>query len=520
MNKTETGETKGRQIPALGYGDYLRFSRLVQERAGLHFPEKRRVDLEQGIRQAFAASMSSDLDDYYHLLLDPDRGAVQIQRLVNALTIGESHFFRDTGQFNALCEHVLPEIIERRRSLRTLRIWSAGCAAGEEPYSIAILLREILPDVDDWAITILGTDINTEALDRARKGVFSEWAFREERAKRLRPFYFKEHGKRYQLIPEVRRMVTFTQLNLVDDAYPSYQSNTTFMDMVLCRNVTIYFAPSTTRHIVERFYDCLIDEGWLVVGHSEHSLITYNQFQARSYPNTILYQRTGRPTVLPEDWDWLTPTSQVVGAPSLRVPDFTPSVDSQDVSPWSPPLPEVPVEEEAEPEPDLLESAQECLDYGHSERARDLLLDIVSKQPDNVQACALLGHAYANLADWADAEHWCRKAIQLDNLALEPYYTLALVLQHQGRLDEAIDAMKKVIYIDRAFVLGHFGLADLYHSQDQLPQALKSLDNARRLLRNVADNEVISHSGGITAGSLRNAVVRQQQQWSMEANGL
>jgi chemotaxis protein methyltransferase CheR len=106
----------------------------------------------------------------------------------------------------------------------------------------------------------------------------------------------------------------------------------------------------------------------------------------------------------------------------------------------------------------------------------------------------------------------------VNRLALQAYYTLALVFQHQGNLDKAIDAMKKVVYIDRTNVLGHFGLADLYRSSEHLPQALKSLDNARRLLEARAQEELIPESGGVTAGRLRQTVVRQQQQWEAEAS--
>lgn len=524
-------------IPTLGYGDYLRFSRLVHERYGLNFPEKRRMDLEQGVRQAFAASTCEELDGYYRLLLDPDHGAVHLQRLVNALTIGESHFFRNRGQFDALLHHVLPEMIERRRALRTLRIWSAGCAGGQEPYSIAILLRELLPDVDDWAITILATDVNTKALDYARKGLYSEWAFREDRAKQWRYRYFRQAGKRFQIHSDIRQMVTFKQLNLAEDHYPSFQTNTTFMDLILCRNVTIYFAPSMTRQVVDRFYESLIDGGWLVVGHSEHSWTTYRRFQARSYPNAILYQRTGDPTVLPEDWDWLPPTSPASGAPSLRVPpmdEASPSLDRPLASPDddTPPLgmftgapvkagkPEAPAEEQAPPEPpidDLLTKAEELLEYGHSVAARDLLLKVVAARPEHTGACTLLGKAYANLGCWEDAERWCELAIETNNVLIEPYYTLALVHQHQGRIDAAIQAMKKVVYLNRASILGHYGLANLYYSQGELPQAIKSLDNAWRLLSSHRDSELIPNSDGVTFGSLRQAITQQQQRWNAEA---
>jgi chemotaxis protein methyltransferase CheR len=505
-----------KDIPQLGYGDYLRFSKLVEDRFGLHFPEKRRPDLERGVRQAFASSTCVDLEEYYHLLQDAKDGAVEMDRLINALTISETYFFRDKGQFDALHNHVLPHIIERRRPLRTLRVWSAGCASGEEPYSIAIMLRELLPDVDDWSITILGTDVNTETLDRARKAVYGDWSFREERARLGRPHYFRQRGNRYQLIPEVQRMVTFDWLNLAEAGYPSFETNTTYMDLILCRNVTIYFSQATISEVVDRFYDALVDGGWLVVGHSEPSLTTYHRFQARSFPNTVLYQRTGKPSALPLEWTQLPSPQTVDATPPRATPIFTPAhvlPKTQCMATTRPDLRALPSQPEQK---DPFERAQELMSYGQSEKARALLLEFVQTRANHAPACALLGQAYANLSCWQEAESWCRKAIGLDTLSLEAYYILALVLQHQGRLEEAIAAMKKVVYIDRHHVLGHFGLAELYRSQGQLPQALKSLDNTHRLLAKRADAEVISGSGGITAGRLREAVVRQQQQWSVE----
>lgn len=533
-----------RRAPSLGYGDYLRFSKLVYERCGLHFPENRRDDLERGVRQAFAASTCADLNEYYRLLHDSSSGAANFERLVNAITISETHFFRDAGQIDALYSHVLPQLIKRRRTLRTLRIWSAGCASGEEPYSIAMLLRELLPDADEWSITILGTDINTEAVDRARQAVYSEWAFREDRAKQWRPRYFRRRGNRYELTPAVQRMVTFNQLNLVEDEYPSYESNTTLMDLIMCRNVMIYFTESISRSIVDRFYNCLTYGGWLVVGHAEHSLTIYRRFQVHNFPNAILYQRTDESEHLSKDWGWLAPPAardKDAGLlPLVAVPKegAAPPVDTRPI-----PSPEAGgyahfLEPEIEPEPkpglghiyidslgrlghvDPLERSKELLSYGRSEDARELLLGMVNTGPNNAPAHALLGQACANLGAWDEAERWCRRAIHLDKLALEAYYILSLVLQHQGQLDEAIEMMKKVVYIDRHYVLGHFGLADLYHSNDQLPQALKALDNARRLLEGCPEDELIIGSGGIMAASLREAIIHQQQKWGAEASGL
>ena len=322
-----------KDIPALGFGDHERFSRLLLDHCGLQFSEGRRPELELGVRHAFAASTCTDLDDYYRLVQDPVQGAVERDQLINAVTVNETHFFRDAAQFDALYQHVLPKLIERKRTLRTLRIWSAGCASGEEPYSIAMLLRELLPDVDDWSITILGTDINTEALDRARKATFGEWAFREGRAKQWRPRYFRPRpargGNRFELVPEVQKMVHFDKLNLAESRYPAYDTNTTLMDLILCRNVTIYFNETVTLQVADRLYDALVEGGWLVVGHSEPLLYTYRRFQARNFPNTILYQRTGQPTALPLDWN-LAPAAQPVppaqpAPPAWPAPVVTPT---------------------------------------------------------------------------------------------------------------------------------------------------------------------------------------------------
>jgi chemotaxis protein methyltransferase CheR len=512
-----------RSVPSLKYGDYVRFSELVAERFGLNFPEKRRPDLERGVQQAFAASTCASLDEYYGLLHDEQQGAVDMERLVNVLTIGETHFFRDTTQIDALYYHVLPELIERRRPLRTLRIWSAGCASGEEAYSIAMMLRELLPDVDEWTLTILGTDVNTDALDRARKATYGEWAFREERAKQWRPKYFANQGRRYALVPEVQRMVTFERLNLKEDDYPAFETNTKFMDLVMCRNVTIYFSESVTRQVVDRLYGSLVKGGWLVVGHSEPSITIYDRFQAQYFAGTVLYQRPGQLTDLTTDWDWPTAHAAEAGGnwacpPDVRkvpVPAPGPVRVRADPGPKSEAL--------SAPTSNMqcgrVERARELLEYGRSEQARELLLAAVSEGPE-AQSCALLGQACANLGCWEQAERWCRQAVSLDKLSLEAYHTLALVLQHQEKYDQAIDAMKKVVYVDRSYVLGHFGLADLYRDSGQLPQALKSLDNARRLLAAYGREEVIPGSGGVTVVRLRETITRQQQQWSAEAYGL
>jgi chemotaxis protein methyltransferase CheR len=492
---------------SLDSANLARFRKLLSDRFGFFFSDNRQTELENGIKRAFAASTCADLDEFYQLLQDPIAGTVEMDLLANSVTVAESHFFRDTAQFDALYSEILPHIIERKRNSRTLRIWSAGCACGEEPYSIAILLRELMPDLQDWSITILGSDINSLSLERARAGVYSYWAFREERAMKLLPKYFQQNANRYELDPEIRHLVSFSKLNLAESCYPSYETNTTLMDLILCRNVTIYLSEEVTRWVVDRFYDALMDGGWLAVGHSEPSVDIYKRFRVRNFPNTLLYQRVPQTAAL--RWP-LKPTATPIPPP--------PVVTKPKQTGMLPPLPaDNPAQYDSQAslklveEENVLERAKAMLEYGHSQDAIILLKKVAKSDPSNLQITLLLAQAYASLGEWEEAIRYCRNTIDIDKLNIDAYYTLGLVLQHQGKLDQAVEVMRRVVYIDRNSVLGHYGLANLLKDCGLIPQAQKSLDNALRLLTDRPPDQVIEGSNGITVARLRDAIIRMQQ---------
>ncbi len=503
-----------KDIAPVDLGDMLRFSKLLLDRYGLHFSSNRRTELEYGIRHAFASSACASLDEFYNLLVNAQSGSVEMDLLVNAVTVNETHFFRDAAQFNALATTILPEIVKRKTTLRTLRIWSAGCASGEEPYSIAMLLQDVLPDIESWSITILATDINTTSLERARVASYGQWAFREERAISMRLRHFRPVGNRFELSPQIRRMVTFSHLNLMEERYPSFETNTMMMDLVICRNVTIYFPQDVTKQVVGRFHSSLVNGGWLVVGHSEPSLETYNQFQPRNFPDTVVYQRddNAKPNIVPTP---LRETGPFIFAPAQAA--VPPGRSATEASPTRPVLiPRVnslllSAPSAKEESAQVLAHARELLEFGHDQDALNILDKLVEMEPNNPQVYTLLGQVHANRGAWLEAEKNCQRAIELNKLALEAYYTLGLVLQHQARLAEAIDTMKKVVYLDHNHILGHYHLAGLYREKGLLPNAQKSLDNALNLLRNASADEMIAGSGGVTVSRLREAIIHQQQ---------
>jgi chemotaxis protein methyltransferase CheR len=535
---------------SLGYGDYLRFRDLILERTGLYFPEKKKGDLEIGLRKALAelslghASGEYNLDSYYHLLHDKNNpaGCAEMERLIKVLTVGETHFFRDETQFDALANHILPALITRKRTAAAtagpdirpqLRIWSAGCATGEEPYSLAILLKELLPDIDQWHIHILASDLNPASLSRAKEAVYSEWSFRETRAKLLQPRYFIKDStlNRYRLRRDIPSMVTFATLNLIEDSYPAMHNNTASMDLILCRNVTIYFHEADTRQVVDRFYRCLIEGGWLVVGHSEPSLTIYRAFQTINVSGTVLYQKSGQATSWSDDWQW--PASEIQPPvvdhrppkDIFSLPDtgtITPQVRDDpiknnevdqvtsgllQVSPA--PVVQKPASSTEGPnEVDPYEIACALLNKGQIEEAiKELHRKLVSL-PDFAPAHVLLGRAYANVGNWSEARRWCQSALRLNNLLAEAYYILALLHEQEGQIDLAIESLKKAVYLERDTPLYHFNLALLYKKAGQVNRARRSGRNAIKVLEKWPPSGIVPDSGGATAGHLLDAARR------------
>ena len=266
---------------------YLRFRDLLHARCGLAYPESKRADLAHGLRLALA---SSQHDDLAALHADAAADGPSWEIILAQLTIGETYFFRNTPQFAALRQHILPELIERRRTTHHLRIWSAGCATGEEPYSIAMILAELLPSDQFWQVSILATDINPQFLARARDGLYGSWSFRET-PEATRARFFTPEQQRWRLHPAIRQMVTFARLNLAQPCFPAILNGTYAQDLILCRNVTIYFDEATTHQLIERFHSTLLPGGWLIVGHAEPQASANRQLELHNFPQTVAYRK-------------------------------------------------------------------------------------------------------------------------------------------------------------------------------------------------------------------------------------
>lgn len=212
-----------------------------------------------------------------------------------ALTVGESYFFRDSRQIALLRARLLPDAIARRRHERRLRVWSAGCSSGEEAFSLAILAQEALADAHGWKVTVVGTDLNPDAVARARAARYGAWSFRHVNPARHASALVQD-GDAWRVRDGIRRLVTFHEGNLVDDVVPDRARGLADFDIILCRNVLLYLEPDAVRRVARKFFDALAPGGYLLTGHGDLPLEARGSLETVEFPESVAYRRPERAT--------------------------------------------------------------------------------------------------------------------------------------------------------------------------------------------------------------------------------
>jgi chemotaxis protein methyltransferase CheR len=517
----------------LSPADFDRYRAIVRQRAGIEIPDARKQDLEKGVAAALQLSGASDPGTLYELLAEKGpRGTAAFEAMVPAITINETHFFRNRPQMKALETEILPQLIEARRETRKLRIWSAACSSGEEPYSVAILLDRLLPDRDKWDVLIHGTDIDPTALEKAQTGLYGNWSFREVPADIKDNYFTKADEHRFELAPKIRRMVRFSQLNLVDDHYPAPENTTDRMDLIVCRNVLIYFREEAIQRIVDRFHDSLVDNGWLVVGHAEPSQEIFHRYQVSNFPGTIVYRKTktgqqGKPVVpvLPAPAQATGHRPQATGttATSRLLDRHKPAKPSKPVAPRRPgapgrpstvrPLRPVGGKQAAGPKRGATpaDEAFAVFESGRTGEAIKRLEQLAEAAPKDYQPAYLLAKIFASRVRFPEAEKWIDVALANKELAPEAHYLKGIVLQEQGRIDEALEAFRRSVFLDHTFVLGHFAAAGIFGRTGESARAQKSLATVAGLLAGKPADALLPEGDGLTVGRLMELVTLQQQ---------
>jgi len=262
---------------------------LVYSHCGLWFDDQNAYLLEKRLSRRLAANQLKTFREYYQFLRFNRKRENELEEIMDLLTTNETYFFREEYQLKAFTDEIVPELCAAKgtkESNRRIRVWSAGCSTGEEPYTIAMLLLE-MDCLRDWSIEIIGTDISQRVLQHARRGLYGPSAFRST-DDYFRRKYFEQQDNGYRVMDTVRKLVTISHLNLLDSTRMRMLGS---FDLIFCRNVIIYFDQAAKKKVVESFYQVLRESGYLLLGHSESLMNLTTLFTLRHFKNDMVYQK-------------------------------------------------------------------------------------------------------------------------------------------------------------------------------------------------------------------------------------
>ncbi len=484
--------------------DVASFRDLLARVTGLAFDDDKLPALSELLSARMKSVGSRSASQYFERL---ESAAAEAGELARTLCISETYFLRNQNHFRAL------ETLLRRAdpgARRKLRLLSAGCSSGEETYSLAMICRESLNELDGWTLSILGVDLNPDALRRARAGCYSRWSLRQTPAP-IQTKYFTKRGAWYAVSEELKHMVCFEQGNLAARQSSFWRART--FDVIFLRNVLMYLTKEATQRVLERAWQALSPGGYLFLGDAESLRGSVSGFCLRHTHDTFYYQRletwpaasaatapgpiamTGRCTLPADDASWVRRISRA----SARIETLSQSVDE------TPALARA--AQRATPlEPALDGSAKSvslALDLMRKERfgaALELFSD--PSASSSAEACVLHSALLLSTGDIPGAERLCAPLLEADPLNAEAHYVIAVCREHFGASLEAMEHSRAAAYLDSNFAMPHLQLGRIARRSGDLDLARRELRRALTLLPSEQPRKIVLFGGGFNHDGL------------------
>ncbi len=462
--------------------EFQRFRDYVHQHSGIYLEETKIDSLRISLVTRATRFGLHGLGEYFDLLSTDE---AEFRELMNLVTINETSFFRFPAQFEAMRDRVIPELLEGKSAEdRAFRVWSAGCSTGEEPYTIAMTLIDSGIEGLGYRPEVMGTDVSTNALDRARRGVYPARALHNVPHPVVSRF-FEPTSDGHQVAAHVRRLVDFNYHNLIKEPYPLALVGN--WDIIFCRNVTIYFRLESTRRVVDNFFESLNPGGYLFIGHSETLTSITDRFEPVEVGGVFLYRKprnrtAGRPFVervrerrLEERRDGRDSKKAAGGGAPQSVRGRLSRRRAQDQAAAS----GVSLAADADA---LLARARLAGSEGRGDETLEAAQAALEVDPNRADAHLLAAYGHADTGAFDEALIEVHRALEIDPLLAAARYVLGLIYQRTGRPDDAIREFKRTIYTDQDFVLAHFNLANLHKSRGESREACREYENTLRAL--------------------------------------
>lgn len=442
---------------------------LIENRLGLSATTLARIGLGDLLQQISLG----EINTYLQKLQTSDEHSADWQRLIHALTIGETYFLRDKAHFNILRQHILPRLILERRQKNNLRltIWCMGCSTGEEAYSVATTLYETIPDLHKWQINLFATDINQRAINIAKDGIYREWSFRHT-PDVFKQRYFSPVDEGWKLADNIRGMVTFLRLNALS-GMPTQHA-----DIIFARHILMYLSKDNAKKVEETLYQTLDYSGWLIMGQAEALRSRCDNWTLHMFPGTPIYQKID-PTMT---------ESETISYPHRL------DIESQ----------------EAIDENGHYQKAVEAVHDDKPDQAEYHLSLLLDTQPHHAQAHILLASIFANRQIYPEALTHIEVALAESGLYADAHYVKGLIQLEQDQEDNAVQSFSAAIYCQRKHALAAMMLGNIYHSRKDYPKAERYWRNALQAVTEKSETDFISDVSDMTVARLRGMVNEQQ----------
>lgn len=497
----------------------------LNQQIGFDYGEKRDKELLAKLEKASRDFKFTSVTNFIEWLPDAQLSPNQLMMLASSLTVGETYFFREKNVLDYLEKEYLPDLIKKRAGSKTIKIWSAGCASGEEAYTIAIILKRLIPFKENWNIKILATDINPDFLDRAKQGIFSQWSFRKTDASFKKNHFTPLDQRNYQIKKEYREMVSFFPLNLVTNCYPSPVNDIQDMDVILCRNVLIYFTPDKIREVSERLVKTLNSNGVLLVSPVETALISTKKLQRLVYKdNTVFYpgattdpkQEKNPHTLFAKHLKAVSAAAATKNNIEIPLPESKISrkernnIISKGLSISSP---------ENTPQEISQEDIRKLYQLGKLEEAENALKSNKKNKKNSTSMDLLHAKIMADTLRFEQAKTICKKIIESNKTKLSAYYLLGTIYWEEENIPKAKQAFETVLFLDPDYVMAHVFLAYIYRKKGDTKTGLKHLRIATEILNSrYAPQDIILESDGMSSEDLILYIDQIQQGMTVEMN--
>jgi chemotaxis protein methyltransferase CheR len=481
----------------LSYLETLRASKIIASLMGLNFTSDKWHLLNRGLDSAAIEMGFSNTKDLIQMLMTTQVTPSQIETLASHITITETYFWREPQVFDAFAAILEEYMASKNGTHKTINIWCAACSTGEEAYSIAIALRRVIPNYSYWKINIFATDINTKTLETARIGIYGEWSFRNA-PPWLKEKYFKKLGNgKYELIPEIKSMVTFSAFNLIQKDYTDITFLRPKMDIIFCRNVLMYFSDKWATKASQNLYNSLSTNGWLVVASCELSSILFSKFAPVNFPGAVLYRKplnklpaTVEPLMIEQNHLFLDsfPTGLITISedPFANNNYATSNQDTYFIAEGTPNNETVTCE-------NLL-----------PKQTLEIFQNTLAEQKTTIKKLANQGKLDEALLN-------CNNAIAYNLLAADMYFLQATILQELNKNNEAVVALKQAIYINPNYLICHFTLGNLLMRQGDSKAANQYFNNTLELLNSSPKDDIIQESEGLSSQQIKEIILATLQ---------